>query len=185
MKKTIKHIYSINNKNDYHNYIFKSTAKHIPYGTGYEALISSDVYKKSIKILHKEIKFEIYQTLFETNISRTDNNEETVYFLLNSDIYDKTGHYDLLLLENTFNITQLINQQLRDTQLLNPTIYKYTTNEISNHNNDHEYILPYSKRTNDNNCINELSNYQINNINNGSINKKKRENLPKSNRKKF
>ena len=157
-KDIIKHIYNISNKNDYHNYIFKTTSKHIPYGTGYEALIFSDVYKKPIKILHKRTEFETYQTLFETNISRTDDNEETVYFIFNSDdICDKTGHFDLLLLKNTFDITQLSNQ-LHNTQLLNPTIYKYTTDEISNHNNDDKYILPSSKRTNDN-CINELSNY--------------------------
>ena len=33
-KDIIEHIYNINNKNDHHNYISKSTAKHIPYGTG-------------------------------------------------------------------------------------------------------------------------------------------------------
>ena len=98
---------------------------------------------------------------------RTDDNEETVYFLLNSDnIYDKTGHYDLLLLKNTFHTTQLSNQ-LHDTQLLNPKVYKYTTDEISKQNKDNKYILPTSKQKNEN-CIVELSNYETNhnNINN-------------------
>ena len=46
-KDIIKHIYNINDKNDYHNYIFKTTPKHIPYGIGYEALIFSDIYIKN------------------------------------------------------------------------------------------------------------------------------------------
>ena len=170
-KQLIEHLYKIKDKNKYSNYMSTSiNNNNVKHETVYAALIFLNVYKKSIKILHKHNKYEIYETLIVINATKTKNNKEIIYFLLNSrNIYDITGHYNLLLFKDK-STNQLLNTQL-PTQI----IYKKTYYKNNNDNNIITTIELIPKKTNQI-YNNQLPNSQINynNIENIPITNKKK-----------
>ena len=88
-KESIQSVHNIHNKEDYYNFMLKSKSSPVIYGTRYEILIFSYVYKKSIIIFQNDINCSIFcQTIIQTN-NLNSNIEENIYFLLHSNNFNK------------------------------------------------------------------------------------------------
>ena len=129
-KESIQNVHQINSKENYCNFMLKSTGTQVTYGTEYEILIFSYIQRKPVIILKKTDNQEMsYCKLFQTNDANNNHNTETSYIHFLHSGKDITGHYDVLLLKKlSFNDLTQLTKQFANTQLAsNKTPYTYTT----------------------------------------------------------